>query len=220
MKKLVLASFMFVIDVSFTFVETVQSVIEKMKRFKGQDKFILGIIIATWFLAFTSVCHAAFDAGNFSVGPVGGFEFRYNERPIVDDFGNVVGTRAQFRNVGALTVAVVKYNFTDWFNVFVGYGLAQRKLLEGTQVLVVGCQFDDLVGITLFGGVDLGACAPNGCGSDIKVGGVVWDDASVFGSARNEARWFIAVGWTFNAFSFSLDDTLDGETDRTLFPNR
>ena len=167
----------------------------------------------------TTIARAEFPIGKFSVGAVAGLEFRYQESPIVDDVGNITGSRSQFKNLGLISVGVLKYYVTDYFNVFAGYGLAQRKFLEGSQVAVLGFQFDDMVGVTIFGGFDLGACAPSGCGSDLTMNGVVFDNRDVFGSIGDKSRWFIAIGWTFNAFSFELGNILEGETSNTLLPN-
>ena len=158
------------------------------------------IILFCLFLTIPALANAGLNKEDFSVGPVAGFEFRYVESDIIVD-GATVGQRKQFKQVGLITVLVVKYNITNYANVFAGYGIAQRKFLAGSQVAVVGFQFDDLVGVTFFGGADLGACGPNGCA-----------DYDPFGAINSETRWFIAIGYTFNAFSFDLDNMLDGET--------
>ena len=163
-------------------------------------RIILFCLLLTILAILANPANAGLNKEDFSVGPVAGFEFRYTESDIIVNDATV-GQRKQFKQVGLITTIVIKYNITDYANVFVGYGLAQRKFLAGSQVAVIGFQFDDLVGVTIFGGADLGACGPNGCA-----------DYDPFGAINSETRWFIAIGYTFNAFSFDLDNMLDGET--------
>lgn len=143
--------------------------------------------------------------GKFSVGVVAGQEFRYTKEFIEDDFGNLIGEQSQFKAQGVVTVGVLKYALLDYFDLIAGYGLAQRKLLQGNQVVITGIEYVDFIGITLFGGFDVGACGPNGCGS-----------GKVVNALHEKERWFIAIGLVFSGFEFKFNDLLQDEDATTL----